>query len=80
MSNAIDPEAAQPSSRQEFEQSDRNPSVTSFGTDASGPVITPASAESRVSQSVPTPSANAGVANSDIEDNADGGSDEAQED
>jgi hypothetical protein len=67
MSNAIDPEAGQPSSRQGFEQSDRNPAVTSFGTDASGPVIAPASA-------------NTGVTNSDTEDNADGGVDEAQED
>jgi hypothetical protein len=80
MSNVIDPEAAQPSSRQGFEQSDRNPAVTSWGQDASGPVMAPASAESRVSQSVLTPSPNAGVANSDIEDTADGGSDEAQED
>jgi hypothetical protein len=80
MSDAINPEAAQPSSRQGFEQSDRNPAVTSFGTDASGPVIAPASSEGWATQSGAAPSANAGVANSDGEDNADGGADEAQED
>ena len=80
MSDAINPEAAQPSSTQGFEQSDRNPAVTSWGTDDSGPVKAPASSEGWVTQSGRAASANVGVTNSDTEDNADGGTDEAQED
>jgi hypothetical protein len=52
MSEAINPEAAQPSTTQAFEQSDRNPQVTSWsGTDAEGGQLpAPASSESGVTQ------------------------------
>ena len=52
MGSAIDPEAAEPSSTQAFEQSDRNPAVTNWnGTDSEGgQLATPASSESRVTQ------------------------------
>jgi len=50
MSSTINPETAQPTSRQAFEQSDRNPQVTNWGgTEASGGQMpAPASSESRV--------------------------------
>ena len=80
MSSTINPEAAQPSTMQAFEQSDRNPPVTNWGgTDAQGGQnLTPASSESRVTQPGPTPSANAGLQNYDTGDSADGVEDEAE--
>lgn len=80
MSSAINPEAAQPSTTQAFEQSDRNPPVTNWGgTDAEGGQIpTPASSESRVTQAGPPPSANAGLVNYDTGDSADSVEDEAE--
>jgi hypothetical protein len=80
MSSAINPEAAQPSTTQAFEQSDRNPPVTNWGgTDAEGGQLpAPASSESRVTQPGPAPSANAGLQNYDTGDSADGVEDEAE--
>jgi hypothetical protein len=80
MNNAINPEAAQPSTIQAFEQSDRNPSVTNWGgTDADGGQIPgPASAESRVTQPGPMLSPNAGLQNYDTGDSADSIEDEAE--
>lgn len=55
MSSAINPELAQPSTPQAFEQSDRNPAVTSWGgTDAEGgQIAAPGPSESRVTKSGP---------------------------
>ncbi len=80
MSSAINPEAATPSVPQAFEQSDRNPPVTEFGgTDAGGGQLpTPADSESRVTQPVPAPSADAGLTNYDTADSADSVEDEAE--
>jgi hypothetical protein len=80
MSIAINPEAAQPSTTQADEQSNRNPLVTYLGGTAAdgGQVPTPAPSESRVTQPGPAPSANAGVTNYDSGDSADGVEDEAE--
>jgi hypothetical protein len=80
ISSAINPEAAQPSSTQAFEESDRNPQVTNWnGTDSEGGQLpTPAASESRVTQPGPAPSANAGLVNYDGQDSADGVEDEAE--
>jgi hypothetical protein len=80
MSGAINPEAAQPSTTQAFEQSDRNPPVISpGGTDAEGGQLpTPAPSESRVTQAGPAPSPNAGLQNYDTGDSADSVEDEAE--
>jgi hypothetical protein len=80
MSSVINPEAAEPSTQQSFEQSDRNPPVANCGgPDAEGGQLpTPASSESRVTQPGPAPSANAGLTNYDTGDSADGVEDEAE--
>ncbi len=80
MGSAIDPEAAEPSSTQAFEQSDRNPAVTNWnGTDSEGgQLATPASSESRVTQPGPAPSANAGLVDYDDLDSEDDVQDEAE--
>ncbi len=80
MSGAINPETAQPSTTQAFEQSDRNPPVTDWsGTDAEGgQAPTPAPSESRITQPGPPPSPNAGLANYDTGDSADAVQDEAE--
>jgi hypothetical protein len=80
MSSAINPEAAQPSAPQAFEQSDRNPAVTTWGgVDADGGQIpAPGAAESRMTQPGPAPSANAGMLNYDTGDGADSVEDEAE--
>ena len=80
MSSAINPEAAQPTTTQAFEQSDRNPPVTNWGgTDAEGGQLpTPAPSESRVTQPGPAPSGNAGLQNYNTGDSADGVEDEAE--
>jgi hypothetical protein len=74
MSGVIDPEAAEPSTPQAFEQSDRNPTVASWGgADAEGGQATsPAASESRVTQPGPAPSPNAGLQNYDTGDSGDG--------
>ncbi len=80
MSYAINPEAAQPSSTQAFEQSDRNPPVTKLGgADAEGgQIAAPPLAESRMTQPGPAPSANAGLTDYDTQDSADSVEDEAE--
>jgi len=80
MSSAINPEAAEPSTTQAFEQSDRNPSVADLGgTDAQGgQMLSPASSESRVTQSGAGPSANAGLQGYNAGDSAGGVEDEAE--
>jgi hypothetical protein len=80
MSSAINPEAAQPTTTQAFEQSDRNPPVTNWGgTDAGGgQVPAPAGSESRVTAPGPAPSADAGLQNYDTGDSGDQVQDEAE--
>jgi len=80
MGSAINPEAAQPSTTQGFEQSDRNPPVTNWGGTAAegGQLPTPAPSESRVTQPGPAPSANAGIQNYDTGNSADRVQDEAE--
>ena len=80
MSSAINPEAAEPSTTQAFEQSDRNPAVSNWGgTDADGGQIpAPSSSESRMTQPGPAPSANAGLTDYDTVDSADSVQDEAE--
>jgi len=59
MSSVINPEAAEPSSTQAFEQSDRNPFVTELGGGEAdgGRIASPAPSESRVTELGPAPSA-----------------------
>jgi hypothetical protein len=80
MSSAINPEAAQPSTIQGDEQSNRNPPVTEWGgTDADGgQVPAPASSESHVTLAPAGPAATAGLQNYDTGDSADGVEDEAE--
>jgi hypothetical protein len=79
MSDAIDPEAAQPSTTQAFEQSDRNPAVADWGgTDAEGQLPTPASSDGRMTQPGPALSPSTGLANYDTGDSADSVQDEAE--
>jgi len=80
MNGVINPEAAQPTTTQAFEQSNRNPPVTNWGeADAEGgQVPAPADSESRVTQPGPAPSANAGLQNYDTGDSADSVEDEAE--
>lgn len=75
MDSVINPEAAQPTSRLAFEQSDRNPMINNPVGDANGGGISvPAVSESRVTQAGPAPSPDAGLTNYD----AGGVQDEAQ--
>ena len=60
MSSKIDPEAAQPSTVQSFELSDRNPVVTEWG-DAGGPVASPSAGEQRVTPEGPAVSPDTGL-------------------
>jgi hypothetical protein len=80
MSSAINPEAAQPTTTQAFEQSNRNPAVTNLGgTDANGGQRpTPASSESRVTPPGEAVSPNAGLQNYDTGDIVDSVQDEAE--
>lgn len=80
MSDSINPEAAQPSTTQAFERSDRNPAVTNWGgTDAEGgQAAMPASSASRMTRPGPAPSPNAGVQNYNTGDSADAVQDEAE--
>jgi hypothetical protein len=77
MSSAINPEAAQPTTTQAFEQSDRNPRVTNLGG-IDGQMPAPAAAESRVTPPGPAPSANAGLQNYDTGDIVDSVEDDAE--
>jgi hypothetical protein len=58
MSGAINPELAEPSTTQGFEQSDRNPLVTELGGAEAdgGQIAAPASSESRVTEVGSAPS------------------------
>lgn len=80
MSGAINPEAAEPSSTQAFEQSDRNPPVVNWnGTDSEGGQLpTPTASESRVTPAGPSPSANAGLVDYDDLGSADAVENEAE--
>jgi hypothetical protein len=79
MNSAINPEAAQPSTTQAFEQSDRNPIVSNLiGADNGGQILTPLSVNSRVTQPGPMPSPNAGLQNYDTDDSVDNVQDEAE--
>jgi hypothetical protein len=82
MNSAIDPEAAEPSTTQAFEQSDRNPVVTDLGgTDAQGgQTASPSPTASRVTEPGPAPSGEAGLQNYDTRDSDDGVEDEAERD
>jgi hypothetical protein len=72
MNSAIKPEAAQPSTTQSFEQSDRNPVVSNLvGADNGEQIPTPLSVDSRVTQPGPAPSPNAGLQDYDTGDGAD---------
>lgn len=63
MNSTINPEAAEPTTTQAFEESDRNPPVTNWGgTDAEGgPIPAPAMTEVRVTPDGPAISPNAGL-------------------
>lgn len=63
MSDTINPEAAQPSTTQGFEQSDRNPRVTEWGGAEAdgGQVSAPAASESRVTKTAPAGPVKAGM-------------------
>jgi hypothetical protein len=80
MSDTINPEAAQPTTTQAFEQSDRNPAVANWGrTDAKGGQLpTPASSDGRMTQPGPALSPSTGLANYDTGDSADSVQDEAE--
>lgn len=80
MSTAINPEAAQPSTTQAFEQSDRNPTVTGWGgIDAGGGQFpTPSPSKSRVTKPGPAISPNAGLADYNTGDSADAVQEEAE--
>jgi hypothetical protein len=79
MNSAINPEAAQPSATQAFEQSNRNPVVSNLiGAGNGGQTPTPLSADSRVTQPGPVVSPNAGLQDYDMDDSADNVQDEAE--
>jgi hypothetical protein len=80
MSSVINPEAAEPSSTQAFEQSDRNPVVTELGGAEAdgGQIASPASTASRVTEPRSAPSADAGLQNYNTGDSADSVEDEAE--
>jgi hypothetical protein len=78
MSDVINPEAALPTTTQGFEQSGRNPSVTTWGDGGGGQILTPSSSEGRMTQAGAGPSQNAGLTNYDTGDSADGVQDEAE--
>jgi hypothetical protein len=62
MNSTTNPETSQPTSRQEFEQSDRNPQVNSFGgIDNGGQIGVPTASESRVTRPGAVPSSSAGM-------------------
>jgi len=63
MSDVINPEAAQPTTTQAFEQSDRNPQVREWGGVESdgGQVSDPAASESRDAKVSPARPANLGM-------------------
>ncbi|MGA7220427.1 MAG: hypothetical protein WBX38_19080 [Candidatus Sulfotelmatobacter sp.] len=78
--SGIKPEAAQPTTTQAFEQSDRNPAVASWGgTNAGGgPMTAPSAGESRMTPPGSAVSPNAGLQNYDTGDTADAVENEAE--
>ena len=60
MSNKIDPEAANPTTKQDFDFSDRNPAVMSWGS-GGGQQESPSPKESRVTPEGPAISPDAGL-------------------
>jgi hypothetical protein len=80
MTGGINPEAAQPSSTQAFEQSDRNPVVAELGGPEAngGQWPAPSAADSRVTQPGAAISPDAGLTNYDIGDSVDDVEDEAE--
>jgi hypothetical protein len=60
MSSKIDPEAAQPTTIQSFEFSDRNPVVAEWG-EGGGQIASPSVTESRVTPESPAVSPDAGL-------------------
>jgi hypothetical protein len=60
MSSKIDPEAAQPTTVQSFEFSDRNPVVAEWG-EGGGVIASPSATESRVTPEGATVSPDAGM-------------------
>jgi hypothetical protein len=70
MSSGIDPQAAQPSTQQAFNQSDRNPPVYRWGGTETegGQIMDPASSESRVTVLPAGPPDTAGMQNYNVED------------
>ena len=60
MNKKIDPEAAQPTTRLDFDFSDRNPGVMSWG-DEGGLMESPSGAESRMTPEGPAVSPDAGL-------------------
>lgn len=80
MSDVINPEAAQPTTFQSFEQSDRNPTVVNSGVanGNGGQIPTPSTSEGRMTQAGPAVSQNAGLTNYDAGEIADGVQDEAE--
>jgi len=77
MSSVINPEAGQPTGTQSFEQSDRNPVITSLG-ESGGQIGSPAASESRVTPAGTAVSPNAGLQNYDTGDSTDSVEDEAE--
>lgn len=79
MSSLINPEAAEPTTTQDFGQSDRNPTVNWSGTEADGgPIAAPDASASRVTPAGPAVSPNAGLQNYDVGEAADSVEDEAE--
>lgn len=60
MSGKIDPGTALPTTTQSFEQSDRNPTVTTWG-EQGGQIASPSETEIRVTPEGPAVSPNAGL-------------------
>jgi hypothetical protein len=77
MSSLINPEAGQPTGTQSFEQSNRNPAITSLG-ESGGQIGAPALSESRVTPAGASVSPNAGLQDYDTGDSADSAEDEAE--
>jgi hypothetical protein len=70
MNDAINPEAATPSVRLSFEQSDRNPMVTNWDGNG-GPFAVPASIESRITPAGTPPSTDSGMTDYNTQDSSD---------
>jgi hypothetical protein len=80
MSSAINPEAAEPTSTQTYEQSNRNPAVTNWGGAKAegGQIRTPRARASLITQPGPAVSPNAGLQDYNIGESSDEVQDEAE--